>query len=454
MKTLMEDNILKRKVSSILICILFVVNIFSSTIGIAGFIRRDIDNIANNPLEGGWIEERDGIKILHVSGSNYEMGYQQGFLLKNEIEQNYRAIFNLDHEEIYPYILELWNTVIKNHIPHEYINEIWGIANGSGRSFEDVVVFTIGFATFLFGLHCMEMSAWGPSTIDGKLIHMRSYDIPLHCKDPESGKYIQENQILIVRKPDNGHLSLYASFAGDAFSKGGINEKGLAISCESSPCSDVTLNATWFSCRILMVLDNASTSDEAINIMTSSRTGSSNYVISDGNIPTAFVIEETANFSYVGTWDNEIESTPPFWEIDHVIRRKNFYIHPTLASTQRNYYNPRIYFFLDLIINDDCNWFTTWRFYKTLSLEIEELLGNLDLDNTMDMLRSIYRGETDFILNLYGRFGSDPFYASRQWVSYPENGDIIISFADNIYQAQYNQVNYFNLYELYETEPP
>ena len=105
MKTLMGDNILKRKVSSILICILFVVNIFSSTIGIAGFIRRDIDNIANNPLEGGWIEERDGIKILHVSGSNYEMGYQQGFLLKNEIEQNYRAIFNLDHEEIYPYIL-------------------------------------------------------------------------------------------------------------------------------------------------------------------------------------------------------------------------------------------------------------------------------------------------------------------------------------------------------------
>ena len=161
----MGDNILKRKVSSILICILFVVNIFSSTICIADFIKRDISNIFYTPLDSGWLEERNGIKILHVSGSNYEMGYQQGFLLKNEIEQNYRAIFNLDHEEIYPYILELWNTVIKNHIPHEYINEIWGIANGSGRSFEDVVVFTIGFATFLFGLHCMEMSAWGLSLI-------------------------------------------------------------------------------------------------------------------------------------------------------------------------------------------------------------------------------------------------------------------------------------------------
>ena len=407
-----------------------------------------------NPLNGGWLEERDGVKILHISGSNYEMGYQHGFLLKKEIKQNYRAIFNLDNGEIYSYILNLWNNSIKNYIPNEYITEIQGIANGSENSFEDVVVFSIGFATFLFGIDCMEMSAWGPATVDGKLIHMRSYDVPLHCKDPESGKYIQENQILIVRKPDNGHLSSYTSFAGEAFSKGGINENGLAISCESSPCSDVTLNATWFSCRILMVLDNASTLDEATNIMTSSRTGSSNYVISDGNIPSAIVIEETANYSYVGTWDNEVESSPPFWEINNVVRRKNFYIHPTLARTQRDFYNPRIYFFLDPIINDDCNWFATWRFYKTLSLEIEDLWGDLDLDNTMDMLRSIYSGKTDFILNLFGLLGLNPFNASCQWVAHPESGDIVISFADDSYQAQYNQLHYFNLYELNETLPP
>ena len=70
------------------------------------------------------------------------------------------------------------------------------------------------------------------------------------------------------------------------------------------------------------------------------------------------------------------------------------------------------------------------------------------------MLRSIYRGKTDFILNLYGRLGLNPFYASHQWVSYPESGDIVISFADDIYPAQYNQLHYFNLYELNETVPP
>jgi hypothetical protein len=407
-----------------------------------------------NPLNGGWLEERNGVKILHISGSNYEMGYQHGFLLKNEINQNYRAIFNLDNGEIYSYILNLWKNSIKNYVSNDYINEIKGIANGSENSFEDVVVFSIGFATILFSQDCMEMSAWGPATVDGKLIHMRSYDIPLHCKDPESGRYIQENQIIIVRKPDNGYLSLYPSFAGDVFSKGGINEKGLAISCESSPCSDVTLNATWFSCRILMVLDNASTLDEATNIMTSSRTGSCNYIISDGNIPSSFIIEETANYSYVGTWDDPVESIPPFWEINNVIRRKNFYINPTLASTQRYFYNPRIYFFIDPILNDDCKWFTNWRFYRTLSLEIEYLWGNIDLNNSMDMLRSIYRGKTDFILNIFERLSLNPFSACCQWVAYPESGVIVISFANNSCQAQYNQLHYFNLYELNETVPP
>ena len=26
-------------------------------------------------LEGGWVEQRDGLTILHVNGSHYQMGY-------------------------------------------------------------------------------------------------------------------------------------------------------------------------------------------------------------------------------------------------------------------------------------------------------------------------------------------------------------------------------------------
>jgi len=29
-----------------------------------------------DPLDGGWVEEQDGVTILHVSGTHYDMGYQ------------------------------------------------------------------------------------------------------------------------------------------------------------------------------------------------------------------------------------------------------------------------------------------------------------------------------------------------------------------------------------------
>ena len=50
----------------------------------------------HDPMEGGWLEERDGVSILHISGSPYNMGFQHGFLLQDEIQENYRAIFNHD----------------------------------------------------------------------------------------------------------------------------------------------------------------------------------------------------------------------------------------------------------------------------------------------------------------------------------------------------------------------
>ena len=39
---------------------------------------------------GGWFEERDGVKILHLNGSYYDMGYQHGYLLKEEIQGTFK----------------------------------------------------------------------------------------------------------------------------------------------------------------------------------------------------------------------------------------------------------------------------------------------------------------------------------------------------------------------------
>ena len=154
-------------------------------------------------LDGGWLEEREGVKILHISGSYYDMGYQHGYLLKDLIPINLRAQLSYFEENDYPYsqILETYY-LIKDNLPAKYKQEMQGMADGSGLPFEDIAVLnTIPTIFNLAGKgSCCEVSLWGPITIDGKMYHIRGWDWRLDIKDPVTGTAFQDTQILIVRR--------------------------------------------------------------------------------------------------------------------------------------------------------------------------------------------------------------------------------------------------------------
>jgi len=65
------------------------------------------------------------------------MGYQHGYLLKEKIEQNYGAIFESVDPDIYNFILETWNTYSNSSTPQEYLDEIYGLVDGSGICLKD-----------------------------------------------------------------------------------------------------------------------------------------------------------------------------------------------------------------------------------------------------------------------------------------------------------------------------
>ena len=308
-----------------------------------------VNDFRERKVDGGWIEERDGVTILHVSGTYYEMGYQHGYLLKDKIEQNYRAVIDSADPELYNYVLEYWNAFWKYYTTEEYIDEMRGLSDGSGKSFDDVAAFNLWLLFLLMeNRGCMNMAAWGPATADGKLYHMSSADIPPTVKDPETGVYLHENQILMVREPNNCYASITTVVAGCHTICGGMNEKSISLGSEWSPsydCSDCSGNEYVSQ---LQVLDHASSAAEAIAIKKVNRNGPWNLIICDGKIPTALVIESTATLWCVSTWDSPIESISPFWSIDHVVRRKNMFIHPLTAGTQRDHYDPRIYFILGM----------------------------------------------------------------------------------------------------------
>src|SRR6187431_1845505 len=48
----------------------------------------------------GYLEEVDGYRVLHVKGTPYEMGYQQGALLKDDIRELVRFLFDVKAREL------------------------------------------------------------------------------------------------------------------------------------------------------------------------------------------------------------------------------------------------------------------------------------------------------------------------------------------------------------------
>jgi hypothetical protein len=406
-------------------------------------------------LDGGWLEELDDVKILHLSGSYYDMGYQHGFLLSDEIGEVMRAQLVLFQNAGYTFekLVEVWD-IMNDYLPIEYHEEMQGMADGAGMPFEEVAVLCMIPAVFNvpFNDACCEISLWGNATADGKLIHIRSWDWGMQISDPETGKLLQENIILIIRNPIVGYASVIPEFPGAICCWHGINEKGIAVGENTCVTWDTTFNGISPAFRMRMVMDSAATAEEAITILTADRTCGTNFVLSDANVPIGYALDQSANISYVGTWNNPVEGTDPFWQIEDAVRRTPMYIDPACAAIElgRIRYDPSgLRGVLDALLGVSYAVYP-WIHYRALSHQIEKYYGALDVNSSITALREEYMGVTDFWMFL----SKEGWQCLYQWVACPETGDMVISFASPEARACYEPVHYFNLYKLLEAEPP
>lgn len=447
------------KIGKIVLCLLisalFVVPMSAVNEEIAGVKIKNSGNavtVNTESLDGGWLEESDGVKILHISGSYYEMGYQHGYLLKDEIRIQMRIMFDFFEDEGFPYerLVARWN-VMKEYVPEQYMQEMQGIADGSGILPEEIFVLNTLHDTANF-LSCCGAIMWGSATADGELIHLRSGDLSIFLQDSETGTYMQELQVLIVHNPKNAYASMSPMWVGCVGSYGGFNEKNIAVSETTCWTDDATLHGAPAGFRMGLALDYADSGVEAIDILETNRTCGWDLFVSDGNIPEGYVLEQTANASHLCTWNDASESTHPFWMIEDVLRRPNCFVHPEMAALQREHYDiSNLRSVLRLLTGQDV-YFAIWKHYVALSKGIESIWGTMSINNTMTMFRDFYRGKNDIIFFLLQKMY---FYMPiQQWVACPKTGDMAICFASRDKIASYNPVHHFNLFELLAEEPP
>jgi hypothetical protein len=176
----------------------------------------------------GWLETVDGLPVLHLKGTPYEMGYQHGALLKEHVRGNLDRILNVEGGkslvkfgpiEVKPRdAIQSIIEIQKPFVPQKFIDEIAGLAAGAGIKPEEARV--ANFIPEMF--HCSGFAIMNSATKDGTLYHGRVLDYAIDWG-------LQDHAVVIVCEPDGAIPFVNVSYAGFVGSVTGMNAEHVSI---------------------------------------------------------------------------------------------------------------------------------------------------------------------------------------------------------------------------------
>ena len=320
----------------------------------------------------GYLEDINGLLVLHVKGSPYEMGYQNGFLLKDSIQAHiqYQIQQMIDMGYSYEYQVNCAQTM-EPHIPQEYIEEIQGLADGASMDYTDVLLGQISGDIRFYGqgwTGCSGFVVFGNATMDEHLYHGRSLDFYL-SSEPIG--------LITVHEPENGNAFVNVGWFGFIGVLTGMNKEGITVENNLSLGTDKTLDGMAVVFMLREVLQYSSNLTEAVDIICQTdRTFGMNLVLGDGKNLNACAIEVSANYCKVFWAGDPAEDIEPHYSIPNAVRRTNHYVDPELAATQRSSYDPRI------------SSVGSWDRYEKLSELIDDNYGNITAEMSIEFLRT------------------------------------------------------------------
>lgn len=263
---------------------------------------------------GGWAEVLGENTILHLSGTPYEMGYQHGKLLRDEILSGVYPIFSdpISHNSDF-YNKPKWMRKlmlkfleikiykkIEKNTPGEYLEELKGIADGAGTDYRSVFI-----ANFLSDLTmamvpsvidkkasdmgisaaCSSFAASGPATAGGKLIFGRNTDYS------GQGRW-GPNQVIFFYEPKDGYRYVKVSTAGLIKCNSAMNEMGIVLGGHFMGFEGSAPDGLSFTIFENEIMRKAQNIDDAFDILKgNSRGGSFGFLIADGKTKEAVVVE-------------------------------------------------------------------------------------------------------------------------------------------------------------------
>ncbi len=186
-----------------------------------------------------WTDDRR-IRVLYTCGSYYEMGYQQGALLRKEVQANLGYL----HERAQKKFLstEFFAEAFERQRPYiaeEYMDEMHGLAHGAMMPLETIhhihalpemsewggkkKIKEIA-KQMLFGTSCSNICSLPGATKDGGMYTVRILDWGLH-----KISHLHQFPLINVAKPDHGIPYVNIGWIGFLGAISGMNAEGITL---------------------------------------------------------------------------------------------------------------------------------------------------------------------------------------------------------------------------------
>ncbi|MBI4430808.1 MAG: hypothetical protein HY587_03740 [Candidatus Omnitrophica bacterium] len=270
-------------------------------LGFSGCLREDeIKSSAAKDilLAEASVSERSGIRIVKLKGDPYTIGYQHGYLLRSDMEAQWKHIMELAKSRLpvpILYRLSQWYLKarmdyaylkMKRHIPKDYIDEMRGLADGSGISIR--TIHRAHAIPELFPTLCANGVYYGKAVSDGKLYHLRNLDW-----SREIG--VHDHACVFVVKPVGKNAFVHFGYAGFIGVLSGVNKNGLSVGQIGANTTDAALSGEPMPFLLRRVLEESDSIDDAVSIVKNAkRTNGYNYVFADALNKRAVALETTA----------------------------------------------------------------------------------------------------------------------------------------------------------------
>lgn len=267
------------------------------------------------------------VNVLRLAGGPYDMGYQHGVLLAEQIQRGPIPYYRRMVERlmgkgrlgslsglIWPAIQTTIGRQVAREIPRYARERLNGVADGAGIdrqtfidgcTMPDSIMWVAARMMQLQGhgpavahrialeLGCTSAVAWGDATTDGAMLHARNFDYHGVSCWPST-------KTVIFSEPDEGQR--YVSVAAAGVAMGGItamNESGLTLTVHQHMFTDRTrLGGVPIGLVGDVVMREAKNLDDAERILEEHRPiGCWTYVVTDGNAREVLCYEENPEMS-------------------------------------------------------------------------------------------------------------------------------------------------------------